>query len=143
MTSLILVIGAAHAADPALDGYEIVRADLTADHFDEARRDAATLSAGVTATIPALATAANQLTAATDPASARHAFGEMSRALVAWYSATGIVPEGIHTYHCPMTPDWPYWIQTSGGIANPYMGVAMPTCGEAVSFKSATKAVTP
>jgi hypothetical protein len=50
------------------------------------------------------------------------------------------VPDGVRAFRCPMTEAWPYWLQATAGIANPYMGTSMPACGEGTSFKAALKA---
>lgn len=124
---------AAPAQDPLLLAYDDVRVALVADRFDDAKREAADLFTSD------VAPAARAFVASDDP---HAAFGELSRALVAYYAAHG-VPDGVHAFHCPMTSAWQYWLQPSGGIGNPYMGVSMPTCGEAVSFAAAAKKVTP
>lgn len=129
-----LLAAAAWAGDPALDAYDRVRVALVEDRVDDARREAAAITA------PELLTPARALAATTDAVGARLAFGELSRALVAHYAAVG-APDGLRVFRCPMTPAWPYWVQPTAGIANPYMGTSMPRCGEGTSFAAAAKRV--
>jgi len=77
------------------------------------------------------AAAARALGEATELGEARQAFGEVSRFLVALAGADARLAEGWHVFECPMTETFPKWIQPSGEIENPYMGTAMPTCGNA------------
>ncbi len=134
MGSFVLLVAVAFAADPTLDAYDRVRVDLVEDRLDDARRDAAAITA------PELVKPAQALAVAVDTESARIAFGEMSRAIVAHYAAVG-APDGLRVYHCPMTAAWPYWVQPTAGISNPYMGTSMPKCGEGTSFSAAAKRV--
>jgi hypothetical protein len=76
---------------------------------------------------------------ASDPDAVRLAFGELSRAVVVVLAAEG-VPSGTKVYRCPMVEGWPFWLQKSPGIVNPYMGLRMPSCGEGTSFGAAAKA---
>lgn len=76
------------------------------------------------------AEAARALTAAKDLATARSAFGEVSRFLIALAGADAELRAGWHVFSCPMTETFPKWMQRSPQLANPYMGKAMGTCGE-------------
>ena len=115
----------ARAADDGaalLAAYDAVRVPLVDDRLADAKSAAGTLPG-----LPAdVATAASGLTLAADPTEARHAFGELSRVVILDLAATG-APPGTKVFHCPMTSEWPYWLQPTAGIANPYMGHAMPT----------------
>lgn len=131
---------AAHAADPApvLAGYERARAALVDDRLEDARAAGDALVGAADAS-PAVVAAARGLATASDAEYARTAFGEVSRAVVLELAATG-APDGTKVFHCPMTAGFGYWLQPTAGIANPYMGVAMPTCGEGTSLRAAARA---
>ena len=73
--------------------------------------------------------AAGSLAKSGDLASAREAFGELSRALIAVAATDHRLVEGWEAFSCPMTETFPKWIQPEGEIENPYMGQAMPSCG--------------
>jgi hypothetical protein len=122
-----------------LDLYEAVRVPLAQDQVEGARSAARSLSTDVP---PEVAAAAVQVAAAGDPKAARVAFGELSRAVVHVLATTG-PPDGTKVFRCPMAEGWPFWLQQSSGMANPYMGLAMPTCGEGTSFRAAVKAAKP
>jgi len=78
--------------------------------------------------------AARALGAATGLEAARQAFGEVSRFLVALAGADPRLAEGWHVFECPMTETFPKWMQPSEELANPYMGPAMPSCGNATDW---------
>ena len=40
------------------------------------------------------------------------------------------LPQGHSLVFCPMYEKGSYWVQKKGGIANPYFGKTMLTCGE-------------
>lgn len=132
---LPLALGA-DAPDAVLPLYEPVRAALAADDLAKARTAATAMS---TACSPELDAAAAAVASSTDLVSARSTFGELSRQTVRWYAAHP-PPKGMAVFHCPMTSAWPYWLQPSAGIGNPYMGTSMPTCGEGVGLREAEKA---
>ena len=144
--SLFASASASDAAAPADDesllaAYEAVRVPLVEDRLDGAQAAARQLADGPG--VPAeVAGAASAVTVATDADAARRAFGELSRALVIRFQATA-VPDGMRIYRCPMAAGFQYWLQADAGIANPYMGTSMPTCGEGTSFKAAVRAATP
>lgn len=118
--------------------YEAVRLALAADLDGEARTAAQQLSA-MAAADPSLLAAMDTLLAASDLASRRLAFREVSRLLVLRVAADPGAPK-FKFYRCTMTPGYGYWLQTRAGILNPYMGTAMPTCGEEVSLRQALSA---
>src|SRR5688572_7168289 len=127
----------------ALEGYEAVRGPLAGDRFEDARATAArlgdTLSAASSELIAAdaalgsalaqAAGAAERVAGATDLATARHAFAELSQALIAIAAVDARVAEGLHLFECPMVEKPNRWLQPSRAIDNPYMGAAMATCG--------------
>lgn len=120
-----------------LTGYDTLRLALVAD--DSA---AATAAAQAMATSAdgdaALAAAASRVVSAKDVAGMRTAFSELSRLVIQRLSGAG--SPRVLAYHCPMYAGFAYWVQPKAGIANPYMGRAMPECGEEVSLKAAVKA---
>jgi hypothetical protein len=60
---------------------------------------------------------------------ARHAFGELSRAVISLLSADPKLREGRYVFECPMAEGYRKWVQTTAEIKNPYMGSKMPDCG--------------
>ena len=70
-----------------------------------------------------------EVAGATDLATARHAFAELSQALIAIAAVDARVAEGLHLFECPMVEKPNRWLQPSRAIDNPYMGAAMATCG--------------
>ncbi len=140
--------GALQAAEPApvvavvsdqlLAEYDAVRLALSQDKLDEGRAAAARLAAAHSDD-PALLAAAQAVTAGADAAAMRQAFSELSRLLVLRIAASSPSPK-VLAYHCPMWSGYAWWIQLKSGISNPYMGQAMPTCGEETSLKAAIKA---
>jgi hypothetical protein len=140
---LVWVGVAALAADldaaQLLDLYEAVRVPLAQDQLEVARHGARAMATGVA---PEVAAAASQVAASADPQAARVAFGELSRAVVRVMATEG-PPPGTKVFRCPMAEGFSFWLQESSGMANPYMGLAMPTCGEGTSFRAAAKAAEP
>jgi len=114
--------------------YDSVRLALTEDRDADAVAAARAL---VAAADPDLAATVQTVVDATSLADRRVAFGNVSRLLVARLAA-GDGPKVI-VYRCPMVDTYPFWIQLSRGIGNPYMGTAMPTCGMESSLKKAAK----
>jgi hypothetical protein len=84
----------------------------------------------------AIADAATALARATDIASARKAFGDVSRTLIAALEVAAKRGEKLPTFHvfeCPMAKPYGKWIQDTKETANPYFGSAMRRCGKRVS----------
>ncbi|MES2642461.1 MAG: hypothetical protein V4850_23460 [Myxococcota bacterium] len=125
-------------ATTSLHGYDAVRARLVADDLTGTAAAARALAASD----PALAPPATAVAEAVDLAAMRVAFGELSRA-VALGLGSAAPPAKVWAYRCPMVGGYGYWLQTSAGLANPYMGQAMPACGEGVALKAAIKAAAP
>lgn len=136
-------VGAAASSAVAPDlvaPYDAIRLALVNDKLDvvqSAAREFGSAAAGDAA----LAAAASAVAASPDLLSARTGFGELSRLLVIRLAATKPTAK-VLVYHCPMFAGFPWWIQSKSGIANPYMGQAMPECGEEISLKAAVKAAT-
>lgn len=134
---------AAASASPAVTSallaqYDVLRIALLADKLDAsvaAAREIVSASAGDSA----LLNAATSVSTASDLATARTAFGELSRLLIQRLSTTSPAPKAL-VYYCPMFAGFPYWLQPKAGLANPYMGQSMPGCGEETSLKVALKA---
>lgn len=129
------------AASPDLVSlYESARTALANDNLAQAQAPAQQIIAAYAAD-PPLAAAAGTLASAVDLAAARTAFGELSRE-VASRITSGESTQKMLAYHCPMFPGYAWWFQTKAGIGNPYMGQAMPDCGQEVALKAAVKAAT-
>ncbi len=116
-----------------LPGYDAVRSALVADQPAAVQVAAAALAASD----PAVAALASAVATATELPAQRTAFAELSKAEVLRLADA---KQKVFVYYCPMAPNYAYWLQAKPGLANPYMGVAMPECGEEVSLKVATKA---
>lgn len=130
---------AAVAPDRArwLAGYDTLRLALVGD--DSAAAAAAAQAMATAADGDAeLAAAASRVASASDVAGMRTAFSVLSRLAIQRLSRAR--SPRVLVYHCPMYAGFAYWVQPKAGIANPYMGRAMPECGEEVSLKSAVKA---
>jgi len=62
----------------------------------------------------------------------RRAFGGLSQPLVALLGDDPSLANGRHVFECPMAEGYGRWVQPSAELSNPYMGSAMPTCGQEV-----------
>ncbi|GDX81036.1 hypothetical protein LBMAG42_28470 [Deltaproteobacteria bacterium] len=132
----LLLIGAAFSAVPVAE-YDAVRAALAADNAPAAAAAATTLAADATLD-PLMLAPARAVAAATDIVVMRVAFAELSRTAIL---ALGLTPaEKVQVYKCPMAPNYQYWMQAKAGLANPYFGKSMLTCGEGVAIKVAYQA---
>ena len=120
--------------------YDAVRIALRSDQLPGARSAAQALSALQPGDTPVV-TAAATITAATELHSARLGFGALSQVLIARLGTASAVPK-VWAYFCPMFDGFSWWLQVKPGISNPYMGEAMPACGEETSVKAAVKAAT-
>lgn len=75
-----------------------------------------------------------ELAGATDLASARSAYGELSNALIDLVAATGVpdtLEREVRELHCPMFREGQgggSWLQPSGPVRNPYFGSVMLEC---------------
>jgi enoyl-CoA hydratase/carnithine racemase len=128
----------AAVAPERLGQYDAVRLALVGDKLDEARAAARELATAAVAD-PPFAAAAQSLAAASEIGAARSAFGELSRLLIRQLGSATPAPRLV-VYHCPMFEGFAWWVQPKAGIANPYMGQAMPECGAETSLKAAAKA---
>jgi len=115
-------------AQPLYPKYEGARLALVADDFGSAAKRAKELSGlAKESEQNAVAAKADALAAATDLESARHAFAELSDAMIAYRASAGEEPKPVVAY-CSMTKH--SWLQPKGPISNPYLGANMTTCGE-------------
>lgn len=85
----------------------------------------------------ALAAAAGKAADARTIEAARAAFADLSTALIAYADKTKVPVEGKIVAFCPMVNK--SWVQTDGGITNPYYGKAMTACGSKTRTLSATR----
>lgn len=86
-------------------------------------------AAACKALLPEIGQAAGRLAKATDIASARKAFGELSKPMVRYREmSSGDRPVVVY---CPMAKK--AWLQPDGEIGNPYYGQSMAKCGDVVS----------
>jgi hypothetical protein len=129
---LLLLSTAARAG--LVEDYDVVRLALAEDRTDAARAAAVALAERAPADV---AFAARAVAHAEDVRAARLAFGELSRATVLAVAPTD--PD-VKVFRCPMADGWPFWLQLEAGIANPYMGTAMPRCGYGTSLRAAARA---
>lgn len=115
-------------AQPLYPKYEAARLALVNDDFGSAAKRAKELSVvakesdqeGVAAKADALAAAGNL-------ENARHAFAELSDAMIAYRTNAKEEPKPVVAY-CSMAKH--SWLQPKGPISNPYLGASMKTCGE-------------
>jgi hypothetical protein len=77
---------------------------------------------------PDVAKQAGSLAKAKDLKAAREAFKPLSASLVKYLADNKAGQGTYHEAYCPMAKAT--WLQTGKAIKNPYMGKAMPSCGE-------------
>lgn len=134
----------------AFEATERVRVELAADRLDvaaPAREAAQAIRAAQTAlpkasteiadSLVQATTASEQLATAKDLDTARRAFGELNRFLIALAAADPRLQQGWHIFRCPMAEGFKKWFQRPAKIENPYMGQAMPSCGSASTWGGA------
>ena len=123
----------------AMAAYEAMRGELARDRIEGLKAPAGVVAKELRAaaavgaareTLNSGAEAAERMSAASDIASARRWFGEVTRALVGVAMADPRLREGRHLFSCPMVEGgYGKWLQASPELENPYMGGSMPTCG--------------
>jgi membrane fusion protein, copper/silver efflux system len=131
----------------AFEASERVRAELAADRVDVATpaRESAQAIRAAQAAMPsadpdvadslrAAIAAAEQLAGSTDLKSARGAYGELDRYLIALAAADPRLQQGWHVFRCPMADGFKKWFQRSPQLENPYMGPAMLACGSTTTW---------
>jgi Cu(I)/Ag(I) efflux system membrane fusion protein len=148
LAALELPAPALAALRRAFDATERVRDELANDRLDgvaaPAREAAQSIRAAQAALLKAdteradclarAITAGEQIATTEDLGSARRAFGELNRFLIAFAGADPRLQQGWHVFRCPMAEGFKKWFQRSPQRANPYMGQAMPTCGSASTW---------
>lgn len=122
------------AAD-RIDGLAAV-GGVVADRIEEALPVARTVSPEVGRWLIEGRTAARAMGRAGALDEARVRFGELNRALIAVASADPRLTVGRYAFSCPMTSTFPKWFQDDPTLDNPYMGSAMPGCGERADWTS-------
>lgn len=121
----------AHADDASFHArYEAVRVALARDDDAAAQRAA---QAMIGATSGAVRASSERLASARGLEARRAALAQLTERAI----EAGLA-RGRTIWRCPMAAGRPRWIQVSGERAgNPYLGRAMPTCGEVVSARTA------
>jgi hypothetical protein len=115
------------------DSYLKIQAELVNDSLKGVADNAAAIAKAVRGDemkrLPSgVATQADALAQAKDLKSAREAFKPLSTSLIK-YLADNKAGKGMyHEAYCPMVKA--SWLQPGKDIKNPYMGKAMPGCGE-------------
>ena len=142
----------------ALDAYDEARGLLAADSVDGLAARAARLEQSLRAARQALgettradvaqllhdgAAAAAALREAKDLESARTALGNASRSLIGLAGADARLAAGWQAYSCPMTTTFPKWMQRGTQKQNPYLGMAMTTCGSPTDWNVPLPASSP
>jgi hypothetical protein len=125
-------VRAADLPSTLMDPYLRIHVSLADDQMDGVAASAKALSQeaqklGVNA--KTVATTAAKLATAKDIINARHDFGELSDAMMAYAKATGATfGSDVNVAFCPMVQK--PWLQKGQKITNPYFGKSMLTCGE-------------
>ena len=126
--------------------YEQIHRALAADRLEGVAAVARGIGPAARALIPrvppklhgpleGLASAADELASATTIVDARRAFGELSRDAIALVAVVPQLGEGRRAFECTMASGYPKWIQSGPGVANPYFGSEMLTCGTGSEWK--------
>lgn len=129
-----------------LADYDRIQRALAADRLDGVAAAAMSLALAAKGLIPrvpvrlreplnGLTSAAQQVAASTMIADARRAFGDLSRHAIALVAEAPELGEGRRAFECTMASGYQKWIQSGPGIANPYFGSEMLTCGTGSDWK--------
>lgn len=136
MTAQAPISAATESMRAILVAYERVRVQLSADQIDgiaaaalELQASAKKASTESKTDFTAVANNAAMLAQATSIESARSAFGELSRHLIAMLATDKDLARGLHVFECPMVAGYKKWVQPTEDLANPYMGKRMSACG--------------
>lgn len=139
--------GSQDATSETLAVYEAIRGLLANDQLEKvaseadrlakaAERAAERSEGALKARLTATAGSAGQFKDAKDLATARLAFGNLSREVVGMLRAEPSLARGRYVYRCPMVKEgYALWVQTAREISNPYMGKAMARCGAPADLK--------
>lgn len=115
-------------ARPLYPKYDAVRMALVNDDASGAAKHAKELALFAEASGQNLvASTASAVAASADLESSRHAFAELSAAMIAYRTRSNEEPKPAVAY-CSMARH--SWLQPNGSIRNPYLGANMITCGE-------------
>jgi hypothetical protein len=115
-------------AQPLYPKYEAVRLALVAEDATSAGKRGKELSELATRSgQDAVATKAAALASAGDLEAARHAFAELSDAMITYRVTSEEEPKPVVVY-CSMAKH--SWLQPKGPVSNPYFEASMRTCGE-------------
>ena len=115
-------------AQPLYPKYEAAHLALVAEDATSASKRGKELSELAKASgQETVAAKAETLASAGDLESARHAFAELSDAMIAYRTESKEEPKPVVAY-CSMAKH--SWLQPEGPISNPYLGPSMKTCGE-------------
>lgn len=127
-------------AEAILDQYFLIQASLAKDStqgIDDAAQKIAKLAATSAAADLKVQTifsqvekAANQIQGK-DLKQAREQFFELSKPLLVYFNQFYSGKKEFYRYFCSMAKK--AWIQPTKGASNPYLGSAMPTCGDLIS----------
>jgi hypothetical protein len=115
------------------DDYLKIQTELVKDSLKGVSDNAAAIAKAVRGDemkmLPSeVATQADALAQAKDLKSAREAFKPLSTSLIKYLSDNKAGKGVYHEAYCPMVKA--SWLQSGKNIQNPYMGKAMPGCGE-------------
>ncbi len=137
-----------------LDAYARVSSGLAAGLVDQesagrlalALRDAGKAlghaSDNTSAALDASARAADAIAATSDVATARKAFADLNRAVVAVMAADPRVAGDWKLFECPMAPNYKRWFQREPAPTNPYLGREMSKCVSEVPWTAAVPTAT-
>jgi hypothetical protein len=115
------------------DSYLKIQAELVKDSLNGVADNATAIAKAVRGDemkmLPSdVATQADALAQAKDLKSAREAFKPLSTSLIKYLADNKAGKGTYHEAYCPMVKA--SWLQPGKDIKNPYMGKAMPGCGE-------------
>lgn len=82
-----------------------------------------------------LLNAARRISKSQKIASARLAFGRLSKHLIGYLTTHPKLARGATTYQCPMAKGYKKWVQFHSKMGNPYMGKRMLFCGGKTNLK--------
>jgi hypothetical protein len=123
-------------AKTVFTNYLKIQAALARDSLEGVSSNAAAIERSINADAGKMfssgdaATAARDLTKAADLSAARDAFMPLSESLIKYLDAHKNLAGNLVRVHCSMVNA--DWLQAGTEVANPYLGKAMPTCGEVV-----------
>jgi predicted RND superfamily exporter protein len=116
------------AAQPLYPKYETVRQALVKDSLPDAKARAKELAEAARENDrDAIAAQADAVSKANELEAARHAFAQLSDAMIAYRNESKEAPKPVIAY-CSMAKH--SWLQPNGPISNPYLGASMTACGE-------------